>query len=194
MNMWSCFVHVPASYAPSKKPQGQVLLLPALHTGTSVTSWNAVVYDLQDSTLLDQLSQICGNITFNDSSGNPLVCQGFAYDSTQKVAFFKGQAANKSIDQSYLCHQPNITLWLLNAGQLSSLNVLTPAGMAPFLPLCGHACVCLSVSICLSVSLCLVHLVQQAAGAVCRQPDQCVFSVLPCLSGRLEDAILIASG
>ena len=97
-----------------------LLLSPPLHSLTSVTSQSVVACDLQDSTLLQTLTQICNNITFNDSSGDSLVCQGFAYDSFQQVAFFKGQAANTSIDQSYLCHQPNVTLWLLNAGQLST--------------------------------------------------------------------------
>ena len=125
-----------------------LLLSPPLRNSTSVTSQSVVAcdlqklpmgspyrvkqvaYDLQDSTLLQTLTQICNNITFNDSSGNPLVCQGFAYDSFQQVAFFKGQAANTSIDQSYLCHQPNVTLWLLNAGQLSTTECSPPAGIA----------------------------------------------------------------
>ena len=75
---------------------------------------------MQDSTLPDTLAQTCNDINFNNSTASPhspVVCQGFVYDSTQKVAFFKGQPANKSIDQSSLCHQPNTTLWLLNAGQ-----------------------------------------------------------------------------
>lgn len=75
---------------------------------------------VQDANWPKTLAQVCNIIRINDIDPNKAkVCQAFVYDSNQKVAFFKGQPANQSIDPTHLCYSPNSTLWL-NAGQLLS--------------------------------------------------------------------------
>ena len=65
------------------------------------------------------MAQICDIIMVNDTitPENSKVCQGIAYNSDEKIAWFKGQQANTSVPRSHLCYSISITSWLLNAGE-----------------------------------------------------------------------------
>ena len=69
------------------------------------------------------MAQICDTIRLNGTTDDPAdssICQGWVYDSVQKIAWLVGQAANQTIDTAKdLCWNPNRTTWLLNAGQLA---------------------------------------------------------------------------
>ena len=66
---------------------------------------------MQESGLPDTLAQICNNMATNGS-----ICQGFAYNSFLKTAWFKGTPPYTPIDTSKLCLHPNESVWLLNTG------------------------------------------------------------------------------
>lgn len=71
-------------------------------------------YALQNITALPHsLADMCNSIALNGS-----VCQGFTYDSTTKLAVFKGQTPQQTVDISAEAKPvDNVTLWWLSAGE-----------------------------------------------------------------------------
>ena len=78
---------------------------------------------MQDASLPAAVAQLCDTIRLNGTTDDPAdasICQGWVYASVQKIAWFKGQRVNQTIDTAKdLCFNPNRTTWLLNAGQLA---------------------------------------------------------------------------
>ena len=77
----------------------------------SALTVQGMLFFLQDGSLPDTLANVCNTVQFD---GN--VCQGFVYDSSQQVVFFKGQLNSQPVDISNMCSNPNTTTWLRKTG------------------------------------------------------------------------------
>ncbi len=91
----------------------------ASHEGAMGNCAMAALQDLAfaETAIANTLAQICNDILL----GSDKVCQAFTWDNEQKIGFFKGQKVNATIDvstpASRLCNSPNVTTWILNAGE-----------------------------------------------------------------------------
>ena len=73
---------------------------------------------LQDGFMPEFASSICNDTKFTADRAD---CQGFVYDSKQKIAFFKPKPAVRLLDTGDLCSSPTTYTWLRTLGQLHGI-------------------------------------------------------------------------
>lgn len=97
------------------------------------------VRSVQDSFVPEIMTSICNVIKFTADTNISPECQGFVYDSEQKIAFFKPQPQTRLLDSSNLCSNPTTYTWLRSEkrGWLHCTNTC--------INLPGYRCLCRTV-------------------------------------------------
>lgn len=126
---------------------------------------------VQGSFTPDKPTSICNDIKFVPNGNSSDDCQGFVYDTQQKIAFFKPQPVSGLLGTGDLCANPTTYTWLLtvNRGQLCCINCYIE------LHVYSHLCMCLDKSrFTCNLDLCIAnedHVVVDLRGNIALYPD-----------------------